>query len=128
MGAVVHPCDKATYRKLKKYRYYAHIERIQQSALQRWSKKLPHNRVRWQFDGLYAEKMLSLSFTKWKSIPWERPEVCPINLHLLAAEFRKTMPVKTEAEVKPLSLTTETLDELVEQAEAWLKRIGKDKR
>jgi hypothetical protein len=122
-----HPCDREHYKKLKKVRYYNHINFQQQMAHQRWSRKLPHNRVRWQFDGFYDKNALDISFTKWKAIPWMEPEVCPASLILMAQDLIKAYPVKATDDVRQLTLDTETLDAMIEQCEAWLKRIGKSR-
>jgi hypothetical protein len=123
-----HNCDKETYRKLKRVRYYNHVNRIQRTAHERWSRKLPKNRVRWKFDGLYSPQMLDISFTKWKAEPWAEPMVCPVNLYLLESEYKNAQPQKTPNDVKPLGVPTKVIDSLIEQAEEWLKAIGKEKR
>jgi hypothetical protein len=119
-----HPCNKETYYKLKRVRYYAHIDSFQQSALKRWGNKLPKKRVRWKFN----PSALAGTNGRWDAVPWEKPEVCPVNLHLLYQEYKKSKSVDKESDVKHLSLSENVIGELIEQAEAWLVRIGKDKR
>lgn len=122
-----HPCDRETYKKLKKVRYYLHIERQQQSALKRWSAKLPHNRKRRICTEVYTDKN-GKHTPIYEVTEWNKPQVCPINLHLFSAEYRKALPQSNPEHVKQLSLSLEQIDSFVEQAELWLKSIGKENR
>lgn len=123
-----HPCSREHYMKLKQVRYYLHINRMQLAAWERWSRKLPKNRVRWIFDGFYDKHALDISFTQWKAEPWAEPEGCPVNLSLIMTDYNNALPVPSADAVKGLVIPLESLDAMIEQCEGWLRRIGYDKR
>lgn len=113
-----HNCDRATYKKLRKVRYYSHINRIQYAAMDRWNRKLPKNRVLWH----------RVDRGTWASTPWPQPEICPCELSLLWQDLRNAMPVSTAEEVTPLKLSIEQIDSMIAECEAWLTRIGRERR
>ena len=119
-----HPCTQEYWKKIKKVRYYQHISNIQSARYQRWERKLPKNRVRWERITVGP----GLSGTKWNPIPWAEPETHPISFDKLWAEYYKCLPQPDEAAVKPLSISEEQLDQQIQLCEEWLKRIGKEKR
>ncbi len=119
-----HACDKATYRKLKKVRLYSHWLRIQTARHIRWNAKLPHNRVKYVFDGHYAPNALAISFTKWKSVPWTEPALCPISLTQLWKDYDAAKICYENADdVKPIVLSIEAIDAMIESCDRWLESV-----
>jgi hypothetical protein len=120
-----HSCDIETYKKLKQVKQFIHWQKIQSNRLKRWNAKLPHNRVKWIYNGHYSEKALAISFTKWDSQPIEKPQQCPISLEALKRDYINAKVCYERMEdVKPNVLTIEAIDNMVENCQRWLSEIN----
>jgi hypothetical protein len=119
-----HSCDRETYRKLRRVRHFLHWQRIQANRHLRWSAKLPHNRVKWVFDGLYLKQGLDISFTKWKSEPWAEPPRCPVNLDQMYRDYLTAREGhQNPDDAQPIVLSAEAIDAISATCENWLKEI-----
>lgn len=108
-----HSCDRTTYKKIRKVRFFRHVERMQQARHDRWGRKLPHNRVRWE----------KIAVGTWKSTPWEEPELCPINLNILDGEFRNAKVAHDNPQkVMAMKLDLTGLDAMISRLYAWSDR------
>lgn len=108
-----HACDRETYKKLRKARFFAHVERIQQARHDRWSAKLPHNRVRWT----------KVAAGTWKATPWEEPELCPVNLNILYSEYKNAQKAHDDpSKVLRMKLDQSGIDAMIETLYAWSDR------
>ncbi len=118
-----HSCDRETYRKLKKARFFRHVERIQQARHNRWSRKLPKNRVKWVKAGFYSPTALSISYGAWNAEPWEEPELCPLNLNILDGEYRNAKISHDDPKkVLAMKLSVDGLEAMLETLYAWSDR------
>ena len=117
-----HSCGRETYCLLRRVRHYAHWQRIQQARHDRWSAKLPHNRVKWVFDGFHDAP--DIGYTKWKSVPWPEPILCPINLSILRRDYETAKDGKESfADVKPLFLSDSDIQAMIDNCEEWMHSI-----
>jgi hypothetical protein len=118
-------CSKEHYLKLKKIKYVIHLSRIQSANHRRWAAKLPHNRLKWIFDGFYSPNALDISFTKWKSEIWKEPLLCPVNIDIWKKDFEIARKFyKSESEVEKLLLPESALDCLIESCEKWIATVN----
>lgn len=141
-----HPCDYATYRKLKLLNHaYLKALRIAR-AWERWQRKDPHNRVirrriknaKGQTIGyeaptpreepcvcpVFTQKFLEVRYVDKKGNVvkegFAAPKVVTDDFGVVADYAAARKPVKDAKDVRPLRLSVETIDALVERAQAWL--------
>lgn len=109
-----HSCDRETYKKLKKVRFFAHVERMQQARHERWSRKLPHNRIRWS----------KVAFGTWTATIWEEPELCPLNLGILFVEYQNAKIGQADpTKVIPMKLDQKGIDAMIATLYEWSDRV-----
>ena len=123
-----HSCNRETYRKLKKFKFFYHVGRIQHFRHLRWASKLPHNRVKWQRvltpDAMkLGDKVLLFKNASWVSTIWEEPERCPINLSVLEHDYKNARIGHDDpSKVVAMKLDEAGLDAMIEQLYAWTDR------
>ena len=133
------PCDRETYRKLKRIRHLAGFAEVERRRWDRSQSRLAHNRkfkrrrpsgkiVREPVDEC---RMIFLSFyglsraAAAACMPVDARMACTTPLHERFFESYRAAryPKPTAAEVQPLALSREEIDWLLEQIEVWnLKR------
>jgi hypothetical protein len=125
-----HNSDYQTYRKLKALNFL-YLEALRRAAAwQRWHRKEPHNRVSRRKDGsrtplpepplspLFSKKVQMITnFWKGKFVKeghvYERVETTD---HGVREAYDSTRPVASAAEVRPLPLSVDVINELFERA------------
>lgn len=141
-----HPCDLETYRKLKVI-YKVYWESIYRGAAHwRWTAKQPQNRVQ-RFQKGSDGKRVMLAVPKPLPEPSLTPfqtkhkrssyyyngrgdkvvyswEVAVINhdVEVAVLDYQNARTPVVESQVRPLKLSLEKINELYEQAQAWLNR------
>ena len=104
---------------LKKARYYRHVYSLQKRSHERWSRKLPHNRLKWH----------KVSRGVWKSEVWLEPKLFSYeDIYNFYDEYCKALPVKSKDKVIPLTLSLDQIKAMVEKFENWLVEINRHKR
>jgi hypothetical protein len=145
-----HPCDYATYRKLK-FLHHVYLLSLRRARVwERWHRKDPHNRVMRR--RIRNDKGQTIGYEP--SIPRPEPELCPVfsqkmlakryvdkrgtyfregyledkvitdDLGILADYAAARNPGKEIGAVQPLRMSLETIDALHEQARQWLAERG----
>ncbi len=141
-----HPCDHATYRKLK-FLNQVYLQAVRLAhAWARWKRKAPHNRVIRR--RIHNEKGQTIGYEA--PLPLPEPRICDVfsakvferrhvdaqgnfsregfleervatNGHGIPAAYALArMPVADEAMVQPLRLTLPEIEELFAKARCWL--------
>lgn len=119
--------DKEIYKKIKKVRYYAHLERIQQSRYNKWARKLPHNRVKWVYKGKYKSLLTNdgVIMTIWESVQWEKPLLCPVSLSLLWDAYHNACKkYNNPEEIVPFKIDVKALDDILSGLNEWEKQVA----
>ena len=132
------PCDRATYRKLKRIRHLATFAEAERKRWDRSQRRLPHNRMfkryrlrdangRFFREPVDAARMIFAPFYDLQaadaslSLP---PDAHQARETLLASRFfddyrAARHPKPTAAEVAPMKLSHAEIDELLAQIELW---------
>ena len=120
-----HPCDHATYLKLKRLKkiYWAAVSTY--GRWRRWSRKRHENRFYW----LPKERTEK---RKRGTVPIPEPKCCPVFLPdtwvsdsylkdngVLLAFEQARMPTKRPDDVRPLIISVEKINKMLEAAEKW---------
>jgi hypothetical protein len=129
------PCDRQTYRKLKRIRHLAGFAEVERRRWDRSQPRLPHNRTfkRRRASGKIVREPVDENRMIFKPFfelrPVEPTSVYPVDARLagptdLHARFFEDYraarhPKATAAEVRPLSLSRQKIDSLLEQIELW---------
>lgn len=114
--------SKATYKKLKKAKFFAHVARIQQARHDRWSRKLPHNRILWTKE---VNKKLNPPVVYWTNAGLKpEPEMAPEYLSRLETAWERSKRTYDSPEkVRALDLTDGAIDALIANLYAWSDRV-----
>jgi hypothetical protein len=119
-----HPCDYATYRKLKRLNWFAQLARRLDAEHDRWDRKQPQNRflktrVR---DGERTIKGWAYD-ANGNRIPWPEPQYLRGQAWINSVEencHRARYPKPSPDEVKPLSI--QDIDQQLADLENWYQK------
>lgn len=118
-----HPCDYATYKKLKKLNYMLHLNKQQYSKHTRWLRKRSWNRILWK-----KIKDANNRPIGWQNLgPAPEPKFFIFSLkeqqEILTSYTRARMPKKSKDEVRPLTLSIDQINALLSRSEKELEGI-----
>jgi len=115
------PCDRETYRKLKRIRHLAGFAEVMARRWTRAQRRLPKNRVfrRGRERRVVTEAMLFAPF--W--FPGAQAMATPLLVRFMQNYGRARYPVPTVGEVLLLGLDAVEIDLLLERIETWHKSI-----
>ena len=132
------PCDRATYRKLKRIRHLATFAEAERRRWDRSQRRLPHNRTFKRFrlrdaNGRFvrepadARRMIFAQFYDLQpadpslGFPGDARLACATNLMTtFFADYEAARhPKATVAEVLPLKLSIAEIDDLLTRIEVW---------
>ena len=118
-----HPCDHATFLKLKRLNWFAHLSRRLNAQYERWARKQPQNRFVKTTKVVDGKKYRGWALDeKGNRIPWLEPVSVPGKLgnDLIAENYRRArFPVSSPEAVKPLTLRIEDIDAELKICETW---------
>jgi hypothetical protein len=127
------PCDRETYRKLKRIRHLAAFAEAERARWDRSQRRLPHNRAFKRRRGgavvrepVDARRMIFSPFFELRpaaamELPADAVLASGTELRALFTEdyYNARRPVADPAAVRPLKLAPQQIDELLEQIELW---------
>lgn len=117
------PCDRATYKKLKRINHILHqCARVWADRWERSQKRLPHNRY-YTFKKVRFMVKDSWIFSQFWTIGTGRQSNClmptPLYKQFLDSYKSARYPKEKSEQVVPLSFTTEEIDRLLADIEAF---------
>jgi hypothetical protein len=115
------PCDRETYRKLKRIRHLAGFAEVMARRWTRAQRRLPNNRVfrRGRERRVVTERMLFGPF--W--VAGSRAVATPLLVRLMQAYGRARHPVAVREEVEALGLDAGEIGALLERIEEWHRDV-----
>jgi hypothetical protein len=116
-----HPCDYATYRKLKRLNFFAQLSKRLDASWQRWNAKQPQNRFlrETKHEGTRAIRGWALD-ANGNRIPWLEPVSVPgkIGIGVIEENYKRARyPVASADLVKPLTIAV--VDKELQICEEW---------
>lgn len=115
------PCDRATYRKLKRIRHLAGFAEVMARRWTRAQRRLPKNRFfrRGRQRRAVTDAMLFAPF--W--LAGSKALATPLLVRFMHGYARARHPVATRDDVAPLGLEIAEIDALLRQLELWHREV-----
>ena len=111
-----HPCDHATYLKLRRLHRYHWQSVYDHARWVRWNRKEPQNQV--------IRKRMAKGQPLTVIGPWQEPSYCApmLRMDIVEAFQQARTPISNPEDVKPLSMSVKEIDSLLSLLDCWLNR------